>query len=152
MGNFAPRGHARLDPSSPRAFAICDKCGFQYNHCDLKWEIQWTGTQINKTGFLVCPTCWDVPNPQLQARVLPADPIPILNPRKEPAAPPAEDVSQTVLTVATLPAAASVDDNSYRFVSDSTTGQNYGTYGVIVVGGGTFTTPVYSDGTNWRIA
>lgn len=152
MGSFAPKGHARLDPRSPKAFAICDQCGFLYNHSDLKWEVQWTGNQINRTGFLVCPTCWDVPNPQLKAKVLPADPVPILNPRKEAAAPSADDVSQTVLTVATLPAAASVDLNAYRFVSDSTVGQNYGTYGTIVVGGGTCTTPVYSDLTNWRIA
>lgn len=152
MGSFAPKGHARLDPRSPRAFAICDMCGFMYNHSDLKWEVHWTGRQVTKTGFLVCPTCYDVPNPQLQAFVLPADPVPIRNPRREAADPPADDVSQTVLTVATLPAAASVERNAYRFVSDSTVGQNYGTYGTIVVGGGIFTTPVYSDNTNWRIA
>ena len=56
-------------------------CGFQYNHRDLRWEMQWRGNKIEKTGFLVCPTCWDEPNPTLRPKVLPPDPVPILNPR-----------------------------------------------------------------------
>lgn len=39
------------------------------------------GNKIQKTGFLVCPTCFDMPNPTLRPKVLPADPVPILNPR-----------------------------------------------------------------------
>jgi len=83
MSSFAPKGHAKVDPLHPAAFAICDQCGFQYNHRDLRWEVQWFGNQIRKTGFLVCPTCWDHPNPTLRPKVLPPDPVPILNPRKE---------------------------------------------------------------------
>src|SRR5215831_14185356 len=86
VGSFAPKGHARVDPQHPAAFAICDMCGFQYNHRDLRWEVQWFGNQIRKTGFLVCPTCWDHPNPTLRPKVLPPDPVPILNPRREPTA------------------------------------------------------------------
>lgn len=84
MGSFAPKGHARVDPRSPRAFAICDRCGFLYNHNALRWDAQWHGHQIRRTGFLVCPKCADVPNPTLRPIVLPADPVPILNPRPEP--------------------------------------------------------------------
>lgn len=149
MGSFAPRGHARLDPRSPRAFGICDQCGFLYNHADLRWEVQFYGNQIQKTGFLVCPTCWDVPNPQLKPKVLPADPVPILNPRKDT---PDSNVSQPVLTVATLPNAVTVGDGAYRFVNDSSVPYEVINLNEIVVGGGTNTVPVQSDGTDWRIA
>jgi hypothetical protein len=84
MGSFAPKGHARVDPQRPSAFAICDCCGFLYNHRDLRWDMQWHGQQIQKTGFLRCPTCVDVPNPTLRPIKLPPDPVPILNPRSEP--------------------------------------------------------------------
>jgi hypothetical protein len=87
MGSFAPKGHARVDAHRPAAFAICEMCGFQYNHRDLKWEVQWAGTELRRTGFLVCPTCWDKPNPNVKAKILPADPVPILNPRPERPAP-----------------------------------------------------------------
>ena len=84
MGSFAPKGHARVDPASPRAFAICDRCGFMYNHSDLSWDRQWHGNQIKRTGFLVCEKCADEPNPTMRPIKLPADPVPILNPRSEP--------------------------------------------------------------------
>jgi len=89
MGSFAPRGHAQLDPQHPRAFGICDTCGFMYNHSDLKWGVQWHGRELRRTGFLQCPTCWDKPNPSLRALTsgLPADPVPLLNPRAETPAP-----------------------------------------------------------------
>ena len=83
-----PKGHAKVDPSHPSAFAICDRCGFQYNHRDLRWDRQWRGRQIEKTGFLVCVSCWDTPNPTLRPIVLPADPVPILNPRADQKEPP----------------------------------------------------------------
>jgi hypothetical protein len=83
MGGFAPRLRAKVNPQSPRAFAICDRCGFLYNHSDLSWDTQWMGNQIKRTGFLVCQTCVDVPNPTLRPIRLPADPVPILNPRPE---------------------------------------------------------------------
>ena len=38
---------------------------------------------INKR-ILVCDTCYDEPQEQLRAIVLPADPVPIINPRVEP--------------------------------------------------------------------
>lgn len=81
MGGFAPKGHARLDPSKPSAFALCDTCGFMYCHRDLKWKVEWTGNELRRTGFLACPTCWDHPNYTLRAKALPPDPVPILNPR-----------------------------------------------------------------------
>jgi hypothetical protein len=83
MGSFAPKGHAKLDPQRPAAFAICEMCGFQYCNSDLKWEVQWTGMEVRRTGHLVCPTCWDAPNYSVRSKSLPPDPVPILNPRTE---------------------------------------------------------------------
>lgn len=83
MGGFAPKGHAQVDPQHPTAFAICDRCGFQYNHRDLRFDVQWHGRHLQRTGYLVCSTCQDVPNPTLRPIVLPPDPVPILNPRPE---------------------------------------------------------------------
>jgi len=93
MGGFAPKGHAKLDPQHPAAFAHCEMCGFLYNHRDLKWEVQWMGNEIRRTGHLVCPRCWDVPNYTLRAKTLPADPVPILNPRKESLSPADETIN-----------------------------------------------------------
>lgn len=84
MASFAPKGHARLDPRRPMAFAICDRCGFMYRHADLVWDTQYHGRQLRRTGFLVCKKCDDLPNPTLRPIVLPPDPVPILNPRPEP--------------------------------------------------------------------
>jgi hypothetical protein len=90
--SFAPKGHAKLDPQHPAAFAICDRCGFLYNHRDLRWDAQWHGTEVRRTGHLVCPSCWDMPNPTLKARALPPDPVPILNPRPDKKDPPSDDL------------------------------------------------------------
>lgn len=56
-------------------------------------------------------------------------------------------VRQTVITVATLPSAATAGVGSRAFVSDA----NSTTFASIVAGGGSNNVPVYSDGTNWRI-
>lgn len=52
-----------------------------------------------------------------------------------------------VLTVATLPAAATAGAGARAFVSDA----NATTFASVVAGGGANNIPVYSDGTNWRI-
>ena len=57
------------------------------------------------------------------------------------------NTSTSVLTVATLPAAATAGAGARAFVSDSTAT----TFAAIVAGGGANGVPVYSDGTNWRI-
>lgn len=108
------------------------------------------GNQIQRTGFLVCPTCWDIPNPQLRPKVLPPDPVPILNARTEPAF---SGQPTPTVTVAALPAAGSVTaPQNYYIVSDSTVPYDVLNLKAVVVGGGDFTVPVVSDGTNWIIA
>lgn len=51
------------------------------NHDRLSWQFDWAGASLINKRILVCETCNDVPQPQLRAIVLPADPVPIMNPR-----------------------------------------------------------------------
>ena len=53
----------------------------------------------------------------------------------------------TNYTVATLPTAASSGVGARSFVTDASAP----TFGATVVGGGAVATPVYSDGTNWKV-
>jgi len=78
-----PNGRARVSASSPRAKAVCDRCGFLYSRTDLRWQSQWEGTQLQNLGILVCSICLDKPQMQLRAIILPPDPTPIEDPRPE---------------------------------------------------------------------
>ena len=78
-----PHGHARVDRNSPRAWGICDRCGFLYNLEDLQWQYVWAGTRTANTNLRVCNKCTDVLQEQLRVFVLPADPVPVANPRVE---------------------------------------------------------------------
>lgn len=81
MGYASRSGRARTNPSGPRAHAICDRCGFRYNHMDLQWQFDWRGATLQNTRVLVCGRCNDDQQQQLRAIVIPADPVPIMNPR-----------------------------------------------------------------------
>jgi hypothetical protein len=74
-------GRASVSSSNPRAFGICDRCGFLYNHNRLQWQFDYAGAGLINKRILVCNDCNDVPQAQLRAIVLPADPVPIQNPR-----------------------------------------------------------------------
>jgi hypothetical protein len=63
---------------------VCDRCALWYNHQNLKWQYDWAGASLINKRILVCDTCYDTPQNQLRAIVLPADPVPIINPRTEP--------------------------------------------------------------------
>lgn len=77
-------GKARVDPSNPQAFAVCDRCSQWGNLVDFIPESQYNGTGLYLTGFLVCQRCLDIPNPQMLSPIIPPDPMPVLNPRVEP--------------------------------------------------------------------
>ncbi len=81
MGYASKLGRARISARNPRAAAQCDRCGFIYNHVDLKWQMDWAGASLINKRILVCHSCYDVPQQQLRAIVVPADPVPIQNPR-----------------------------------------------------------------------
>lgn len=67
--------------TSPRAFAVCDRCGMVYNHRDLGWQQQWIGPALKTLNKLVCDSCRDKPQEQLRTFIIPPDPIPIDTPR-----------------------------------------------------------------------
>ena len=74
-------GRASVSSRNPSAFAICDRCGFLYNHNRLQWQFDYAGAGLINKRILVCSPCLDTPQNQLRSIVLPADPVPILNPR-----------------------------------------------------------------------
>ncbi len=74
-------GHAKVDPTSPTAAGQCDRCDCTYSLNQLQWELQWRGLSIQRTGFRVCPRCFDTPAEFLKPLLLPADPQPVPNPR-----------------------------------------------------------------------
>jgi hypothetical protein len=55
--------------SGKNSIAECDRCGFRYKLTELKKEIIKTKTY----HLLVCPTCWDPDQPQLQLGMYPVD-------------------------------------------------------------------------------
>lgn len=81
MAYASQAGRARTSATNPQAHAICDRCGFRYNHVNLRWQYDWRGASLMNIKLLVCDTCYDEPQQQLRAIVIPADPIPIMNPR-----------------------------------------------------------------------
>jgi len=81
MGYASRSGRARTNPSSPRAHAVCDRCGFRYNFVDLREQMEWRGAALMNIKILVCSNCLDTPQEQLRAIVVPADPTPIVNAR-----------------------------------------------------------------------
>jgi hypothetical protein len=83
------RGHVTVDPRSPRAGAVCDRCGERYQRQgagtnSLQWQFEYQGSGTINLRILVCPVCIDELQPQLLAPRVPADPLPVLNPRPEP--------------------------------------------------------------------
>jgi len=76
-----PHGRARVSSRNPNAFGICDRCNFLYNHNELSWQFDWRGAALLNTRVLVCHSCYDTPQQQLRAIVIPADPTPVQNPR-----------------------------------------------------------------------
>lgn len=77
-------GRARTSSRNPQAHAICDRCGGRFNFVDLRWQYDWRGAVIQNLRLLVCRECLDVPQEQLRAIIVPADPTPIMNARTEP--------------------------------------------------------------------
>lgn len=54
-----------------------------YNLVDLQWQFQYAGPNLQNIRLLVCRNCYDTPQPQLKPRILPPDPVPVLNARPE---------------------------------------------------------------------
>jgi len=74
---------ARVDTSSPRAWATSDRSGFVGNQENLRWQHQWAGTRLINTRVLVYEDEYDQPQEQLKTIILPPDPVGIRNARPE---------------------------------------------------------------------
>ena len=55
--------------SGKNSIAECDRCGFRFKLTQLKKEI----IKTKQYNLLVCPTCWDPDQPQLQLGMYPVD-------------------------------------------------------------------------------
>ena len=66
--------------SGKKAIAICDRCGAQFKLTELKKEI----IKTKVFNLLVCKSCWDPDQPQLQLGMYPVDdPQALRNPRRD---------------------------------------------------------------------
>ena len=66
--------------SAKNSIAICDRCGFQFKLTVLRKLV--VKTKIN--NILVCDSCWDPDQPQLQLGMYPVDdPQAVRNPRRD---------------------------------------------------------------------
>jgi hypothetical protein len=84
MSYASKAGRARTSARSPVSQAVCDRCSLWYSITDLVWQYDWRGTSTQNLWLRVCTrTCLDVPQEQLRAITLPADPVPVWQPRPE---------------------------------------------------------------------
>jgi hypothetical protein len=83
------RSHSRtrVQPSAPAAFAVCDRCAFTYNHDRLQWQYEYAGPRLQNQRILVCDICLDIPQELNRPLRIPADPVPIRDPRSDLYAP-----------------------------------------------------------------
>ena len=81
MGYASRLGKARISSRNPQAAGVCDRCGAVYQHNTLRSQPFYAGATLVTKNILVCSRCWDVPNETTRSAVLPADPMPIINPR-----------------------------------------------------------------------
>ena len=84
MAYASQSGRARTDSQSPSAFGVCFRCGRWWNRKNLRDQHDWRGSTLQNLYVLVCPPCYDRPQEQLRAIVLPADPVPVYRPSVEP--------------------------------------------------------------------
>jgi hypothetical protein len=66
--------------SGKKAIAECDRCGFRYKLKQLRSLV----VKTKNVNILVCPTCWEPDQPQLQLGMYPVDdPQALRNPRPD---------------------------------------------------------------------
>ena len=83
MSSYRGTGHARVATSHPEAFAVCDRCGFWYNHSALRWQFEYRGNKLSNIRLLVCNACMDLPQNQLRPVIIGPDPLPVKDARPE---------------------------------------------------------------------
>ncbi len=76
-------GRARVDPTNPQAFGVCDRCRFLYNLVDLVFQHEWRGNRLINLWLRVCRRCLDIPHEFTRPAILPPDPLPVYQPRPD---------------------------------------------------------------------
>ena len=78
---WRPHGHARVDKQNPQAFGVDDRSGFLHNLCDLQFQRDFRGNQLQNLWIRTAQL--DIPQDQLRPKNLPPDPVPVWQPRVE---------------------------------------------------------------------
>lgn len=81
--SYRYHGRASVDSENPKAFGICDRCGFLYNLKELRWQFDFAGPVLQNLRILVCSPCYDKPQEQNKPVLLPPDPLPVPNARPQ---------------------------------------------------------------------
>ena len=75
---------ARTNATAPEAWGTSQRNGMVGNQRDLRWQMEWAGTQIINTRILVWEDEYDTPQRQLGTIILPPDPVGIPYAMPEP--------------------------------------------------------------------
>lgn len=79
------RRRYRFSRSNPEPRAVCDRCGFEVAHSELREQKEYRGGDAPVgTGVLVCGGCYDQPQPFFARPLVKNDPVPVRNPRPIP--------------------------------------------------------------------
>lgn len=82
---MAWRFHSRAWASitRPEAWGQCDRCNQTWLHRQLRFQKKWQGINLANLFILVCPVCYDKPQENIRTLIIPLDPVPIVNARRE---------------------------------------------------------------------
>jgi len=83
MANWRFYSKTKIDAYSPEGHGTCDKCSQIYNLNQLIWQQEYRGNSLMRTGFRVCSRCLDIPYQGRRPIIIPADPVPLRDPRPE---------------------------------------------------------------------
>lgn len=75
--------YTKMQRNNPRGIARCDYSGLMVRHCDLVRQMEYRGTGLVWTGYMVNPKFADKPNAQNLVPLIRLDPVPIPNARPD---------------------------------------------------------------------
>lgn len=75
--------YTKMHKNSPRAIARCDYSGLMVRHSELSRQMQYRGTGLVWTGYMVNPKFKDIPNAQNLTPLIKLDPVPIPDARPD---------------------------------------------------------------------
>lgn len=75
--------YTKMNKNSPRGIARCDYSGLMVRHSDLSRQMEYRGTGLVWTGYMVNPKFVDEPNPQNLTPRIKLDPVPISTARPD---------------------------------------------------------------------